>query len=108
MSLDEVPPTYAHYLMMRIYDYMQQEKIAPTTNTIIHSNGVLGEDLRKAIHWLVSRGLIREKLNPEENQLTFNPTIPRYKYFMDLLTVLEMDFLIRTPLLKVVWERDIE
>lgn len=50
MSLDEVPPTYAHYLMMRIYDYMQQEKIAPTTNTIIHSNGDLGEDLRKAIH----------------------------------------------------------
>ena len=107
MPLDEVPPTYAHYLLMRIYDYMHQEKSVPATNIIKHSNGVLDEDFRKAIHWLVSRGLIREKLNPEENQLTFYPTIPRNKYFIDLLTVLEMDFLIRAPLLKVVWERDI-
>ncbi|MFX0123714.1 MAG: hypothetical protein ACFFAE_08735 [Candidatus Hodarchaeota archaeon] len=107
MVLDEVPPKYAHYLLMRIYDYMQQEKRAPATNIIKHSIGVIDEDFRSAVQWLVSRGLIYAKQNPAENQLTFYPSKPRYKYFMDLLTVLEMDFLFRAPLLEVIWERDI-
>ena len=107
MFLDEIPPKNAHNLLMRIYDYVQQEKRAPVTNIIKQSTGVLDDNFRNAVHWLVSRGLICAKQNPVENQLTYYPTIPRYKYFMNLLTILEMDFLFRAPLLKVVWERDI-
>jgi len=106
MSLAEVPPTYAHYLLLCIYDYMQKEKSAPTTNIIKYSTGILDEDFQSAVQWLVSQGLIREEPRPEGNPLRFHPTMPRYKYFMDLLTVLEMDFLFKTPLLKVIWERD--
>jgi len=107
MVLDEVPPKYAHFLLMRIYDYVHQKKRAPETNIIKHSTGVIDEDFSNAVQWLVSQELICAKQNPAENQLTFYPTKPRYKYFMDLLTVLEMDFLFRAPLLEVVWERDI-
>ncbi len=106
MILDEVPPKDAHQLMMRIYEYMQKENRVPTTNSIIYSSENIDDNFRDAIQWLTSRELIYKNSNRETNPGAIYPAIPRYIYLMNLLTILEMDFLFESPLLNVIWERD--
>ncbi len=102
MILDEVPPKDAHQLMMRIYEYMQKENRVPTPNSIMYSSEIIDENFSNAIQWLKSRELIYKNPNHEANPGAIYPAIPRYKYLMNLLTILEMEFLFESPLLNVI------
>ncbi len=106
MILDEVPPKVAHQIMMRIYKYMQKENRVPTPSSIMYSSETIDENFSNAIQWLTSRELIYKNPNHGANQGAIYPVIPRYIYLMNLLTILEMDFLFESPLLNVIWERD--
>lgn len=106
MILAETPPLHAHHILLKIYDYMQKEKCFPVINTVKEAIRASEKEFNSAIQWLISRSLLYESSNVTNPQRTFCPAVPRYKYLMDLLTLLDIEFLFKYPLFETIWERD--